>query len=222
MEIDFISKIIHNCLQKYQNQSMHTKNSWNQYYQDNLEELITSPDKNFQEIFQSAIFPFLPQGIILDLGAGAGSEAIWLAKQGFSVLALDFAKNAMQRLAKIAHEKKLNVKAIVADVTNYQKIVYPQEIDFIYACYLHLPVKKRKQLWEQVYHYLRLAGFFLYLGVYSPKENPEYFASLQDILYQFDKRWKVLVAKNQVRQVATCYNESFIADIVVVLAKKVC
>lgn len=222
MELDFVSKIIQNCLQKDQSQSMHSKNSWEQYYQDHQAEFSASCDKNFQKIFQTTIFPFLPQGSIVDLGAGAGAEAIWLAKQGFRVLALDFAQSAMQRLAAIAQQKKLDLTTIVGDVTDCQKNISPAKIDFVYACYLHLPAKKRKCLWKQVYHYLKLEGFFLYLGVHSPQDNPEYFASLQDIANQFDRHWNILLAKNQVAEVVTGDKESFSADIVVVLAKKVC
>ncbi|MEM3556177.1 MAG: class I SAM-dependent methyltransferase [Candidatus Micrarchaeia archaeon] len=53
---------------------------------------------------------------IIDIGCGAGSDAIFLAKQGFNVTALDFSKEALDVAAKrIKKEMIGNVHPLLAD-----------------------------------------------------------------------------------------------------------
>lgn len=50
---------------------------------------------------------------ILDLGCGAGRHAIYLASQGFSVIALDISRNALKIVKKWARKEKLAKVALV-------------------------------------------------------------------------------------------------------------
>lgn len=59
----------------------------------------------------------LPQeGWALDAAAGLGSNSLFLAEQGLSVLAIDISMVAMRRVRQRAHERSLPVSTIVADM----------------------------------------------------------------------------------------------------------
>ena len=56
---------------------------------------------------------------MLDIGAGQGRNSLFLAKQGFEVEALDKSKEAIEQLREAAQKKSLPIKAIVADIKDF-------------------------------------------------------------------------------------------------------
>jgi SAM-dependent methyltransferase len=68
---------------------------------------------------------------LLDVGAGQGHETIIFAEKGYDVSAIDINKFAMDRLAKIAVDKRLPIKTKIGDVRN---LPYPDKsFDLVYA-----------------------------------------------------------------------------------------
>ena len=55
-------------------------------------------------------------GPVLDVAAGDGRNALWLARQGFAVTAVDIAPAAIARLEAAARERGLSVAGRVADL----------------------------------------------------------------------------------------------------------
>ncbi|MBD3304398.1 methyltransferase domain-containing protein [Candidatus Woesearchaeota archaeon] len=62
----------------------------------------------------------LKQGKVLDLGAGEGADAIFLAKKGFKVKAADISETAINRIKEIAKKEKVSLEAETADLETYQ------------------------------------------------------------------------------------------------------
>lgn len=87
--------------------------------------------------FVAAEFSDQPPGRALDLGAGEGRNAIWLARQGWQVTAVDFSPVAVERARKLAMADGVEVTWIVADVADYQP--EPHAFDAVLVAYLHLP-----------------------------------------------------------------------------------
>lgn len=58
----------------------------------------------------------IPAGRLLDVAAGDGRNALWLARQGRAVTALDIAPTAIARLEQAARDRGLVVAARVADL----------------------------------------------------------------------------------------------------------
>jgi len=56
----------------------------------------------------------------LDVGCGDGRNSIFLAENGFQVTAIDNSKEAILKLQNFSKERRLNIKAVVADVTKYK------------------------------------------------------------------------------------------------------
>jgi len=62
------------------------------------------------------ILEYRQSGSVLDVGAGQGHHAIFLAEQGFEVTAVDTDAALMENLAKIAKERNLPITTKVGDV----------------------------------------------------------------------------------------------------------
>ena len=71
---------------------------------------------------------------ILDLGCGDGRDTIYFAKNGFSVLAVDFSENAIEKLKKELIQRNIkNVKCKVMDISTDLKYMKSCGFDVIYA-----------------------------------------------------------------------------------------
>jgi SAM-dependent methyltransferase len=84
----------------------------------------------------------LPPGTALDLGCGEGGDAIWLARNGWRVTAVDIAAAALRRGADHARE------AGVADAVRWERHdlsrSFPDgEFDLVSAQFLHSPVAQK-------------------------------------------------------------------------------
>lgn len=82
----------------------------------------------------------MPAGRALDVAAGEGRNAIWLAEQGWQVTASDFSPVAVQRMAALARERLGDragaLSPVVADATaGGEHAAY----DLVLFSYLHLP-----------------------------------------------------------------------------------
>ena len=57
----------------------------------------------------------------IDLGCGTGSNAIFLAQQGFDVIGVDFAASAIEKARRRANAAGVRVQFVVDDLTNLRK-----------------------------------------------------------------------------------------------------
>ena len=75
----------------------------------------------------------------LDIGAGEGGDAIWLAQQGWQVTALDFADAALARVAQHAAEAGVGdrVEARRVDVRTFEPA--GETWDLVTSHFFHLP-----------------------------------------------------------------------------------
>jgi SAM-dependent methyltransferase len=78
----------------------------------------------------------LAPGRALDVAAGEGRNAIWLAERGWRVLAVDFSRVALGRGARLAAERGVEVEWELADVTRWTPT--PRGFDLVVVLYLHL------------------------------------------------------------------------------------
>jgi SAM-dependent methyltransferase len=74
-------------------------------------------------------------GRALELGCGTGSNAVWLAQQGFDVTALDIAANALKVAREKAAAADVDVQWIHADVQNFNPGGEPFDFIFDRGCY---------------------------------------------------------------------------------------
>jgi SAM-dependent methyltransferase len=75
----------------------------------------------------------LPPGRVLDVGCGEGADAIWLAKNGWDVTALDVSGVALERAAEHAREADVDVRWIHAGLVEAE--LPPASFDLVSAQY---------------------------------------------------------------------------------------
>jgi tellurite methyltransferase len=69
--------------------------------------------------FEQAALPYL-RGAMLDLGCGLGNLSIEAARRGMEVVAVDASETAVQRLERVTATENLNIRAVFADMLDYQ------------------------------------------------------------------------------------------------------
>ncbi|HWE54686.1 MAG TPA: FAD-dependent oxidoreductase [Acidimicrobiales bacterium] len=80
----------------------------------------------------------LPAGRALDVGAGEGGDAIWLAEQGWQVTASDISTVALNRVRAEADRRRLDVKCAHADA-NASAAFPAGAFDLVSAQYASIP-----------------------------------------------------------------------------------
>jgi len=58
-------------------------------------------------------------GTVLDLGTGEGRNALFLAKHGFNVTAVDISGEGIKKLERLALENKVRINTFVKDIRNF-------------------------------------------------------------------------------------------------------
>jgi SAM-dependent methyltransferase len=110
---------------------------WDERYA--ASELVWSREPNQ---FVAAELADLPTGTAVDLAAGEGRNAIWLASRGWSATAVDFSQVALDKGARLAAEAGIDVTWVCADATTWQP---PAPVDLVVVAYLQLPAGDRRR-----------------------------------------------------------------------------
>jgi SAM-dependent methyltransferase len=105
----------------------------------------------------------LSPGNALDLACGEGRNAVWLARQGWRVVALDFSAVAVTKgKALEAHElDKPSIAWVVADATTF---VAAETVDLALLCYLQLVAVERRAAVRRAAEALAPGGTLLVVG----------------------------------------------------------
>jgi len=77
-------------------------------------------------------------GRALDVGAGEGGDAVWLAEQGWQVTASDISQRALDHVAGAAAERNLEIEYLHADA-NSRAPFEPGAFDLVSAQYASIP-----------------------------------------------------------------------------------
>lgn len=79
-----------------------------------------------------------PVGAALDAGCGTGADAVWLARQGWEVTAIDVSPTAVSQAQRFAADEAPDVVGriswVVADLTAWQP---PRQYDLVVSQYVH-------------------------------------------------------------------------------------
>lgn len=105
----------------------------------------------------------LPVGRALDLGAGEGRNAIWLAGCGWQVTAVDFSAVGLAKGAKLAEGRGVTgIRWVEADLRGYQP--EPGGYDLVLLAYIHLPRSEFDTLLQAATSALAPGGTLLLVG----------------------------------------------------------
>ncbi len=107
-------------------------------------------------------FAGLPAGRALDIGAGEGRNAIWLAEMGWRVTAVDFSPVAIGRARDLAAARGVSVEWVVADIRDYQPDA--GVFDAVLVAYLHVVAAERAAVLARAVAALAPGGCILVVG----------------------------------------------------------
>ncbi len=108
------------------------RDAWDDRYRDR--EWLWTVDANRFVVQETA---GLSPGRALDLAAGEGRNAIWLARQGWDVTAVDFSAVALERAESFATHEGVSITTVAADLREY--VPEMGGFDLVVLAYLHLP-----------------------------------------------------------------------------------
>jgi len=103
----------------------------------------------------------LAAGVAVDLGAGEGRNALWLASLGWSVTAVDFSAVGLQRGAARASEAGLTVEWVQADATVWAP---EANVDLVLLSYLHFDAATISSLLDRAAGWLAPGGTLAVIG----------------------------------------------------------
>ncbi len=131
--------------------------AWNERYRKS-DPVLPSAHSEVLEEYAKGLIP----GKALELAAGDGRNALYLASQGWSVTAVDFSEVALERGRSFADRLGLSVDWQLADLVSYQPEM--QAYDLVCLFYLHLPKAEFHEILRRAAAALNLGGTLLVVG----------------------------------------------------------
>ena len=105
-----------------EDQSNDQRARWDLKYEQGLPSL-TEPDPFFISAYERFVTPSLPKppviGAALDLAAGLGRHALWLASRSWQVTVVELSEVAIGKLRQAALELNVNVDLVAGDAAEY-------------------------------------------------------------------------------------------------------
>ncbi len=86
----------------------------------------------------------LAPGRALDLACGFGHNAVWLARQGWTVTAVDFSEVALEGARELARSCSVEVDWVAADLLDY--VPERAAFDLVLLFFLHVPPAERDKV----------------------------------------------------------------------------
>jgi SAM-dependent methyltransferase len=101
-------------------------------------------------------------GRALDLAAGDGRNAVWLAAHGWVVTAVDFSAVALERARASAARAGVTVDWVNADLLEWRPA--PRSFDLVAIMFLHLPRDERRPVYAAAAEAVAPGGLLLVVG----------------------------------------------------------
>lgn len=133
------------------------REDWDRRYAES--ELVWSaePNRFLVEEVQA-----LPPGRALDLACGEGRNAVWLARSGWDVVAVDFSPVAIAKARQRAEREGLELELVCADLLEFEP--EPSAFDLVVVLYLQIPADERRVVLARASGAVAPGGTFLLVG----------------------------------------------------------
>jgi SAM-dependent methyltransferase len=181
--------------------------SWDERYA--ASELVWSAGPNQ---FVASELAELRPGRAVDLAAGEGRNAIWLAERGWQVTAVDFSLVGLDKgreiQARHPHARDLHIDWVHGDVLQFRGD--PAAYDLALIAYLQLPGEGMRTAGRRAFDSLRVGGTFLLVGHDSTNltegtggpQDPDVLYTAEEVLGDLDgERFEVVRAERVERVV---------------------
>jgi len=173
----------------------------------------------------------LAPGAALDLGAGEGGDAIWLAECGWTVTAVDVSAVALERGRDQAEARGSSVAGRItwvhADVAGWQP-PKGEAFALVTSQFVHLPMGDREQLFGRAAAAVAPGGTLLIVGHHPDDIHagvgrpnwPELFFTADDVAATLDERWTIVTAERRPRPATTQDGEPVTVHDAVLVARR--
>ena len=104
----------------------------------------------------------LAPGRAIDLGAGDGRNAVWLARRGWAVTAVDFSQVALGRGRALAAAAGVQVDWELADLLEWTP--GDRSYDLVVLFFIHLPPEERREVYARAAAAVAPGGTLLVVG----------------------------------------------------------
>lgn len=138
---------------------------WDERYRGT--ELVWTARPN--RFVEQELAPLEPAGRAVDLAAGEGRNAVWLAERGWEVDAVDFSPVALAKAERLSAERGVGLRTVCTDLTAWQAPEAAYGLALI--AYLHLPWPQVQGVLRQAARAVRPGGTLLLVG--HDATNPE-------------------------------------------------
>ncbi len=168
----------------------------------------------------------LKKGSVLCLAEGEGRNAVHLARQGFTVTAVDSSRVGLAKAEKLAQESGVTIEAVTADLAGYTIEEGAWDSIISISCHMHQDLRRR--LHGDVVAGLKDGGTFL-LEAYTPKQlelktggpaSAEYLMELATLKEELDGL-EVIHGQELLRDVVEGTGHTGKGSVVQVLARKI-
>jgi SAM-dependent methyltransferase len=130
----------------------------------------------------------------LDLGAGTGTNIIYLAKAGWESVGIEYALGAVVASKKKIYRAGVNTKIYFHDLTNLDFLSPDFDLVLDIGCFHSLDPIERQQYWKNVNRLLKPGGIFLLYGFLIEMTKSQIGISEEEI-GQFSHMMDLLSAK---------------------------
>ncbi|MEV6300105.1 bifunctional NAD(P)/FAD-dependent oxidoreductase/class I SAM-dependent methyltransferase [Actinoplanes sp. NPDC051861] len=145
----------------------------------------------------------LAAGRALDVGSGEGADAVWLAKRGWHVTAVDISTVALSRAAGHAADEGVADRITFSHADLRSQAPAEHSYDLVSAHFMHLVPKARQELYARLAGAVAPGGTLLIVG-HHPKDLattvgrmhfPEMLFTAEEIAATLDaERWEIVAA----------------------------
>jgi SAM-dependent methyltransferase len=132
------------------------RHGWDRRYE--TKELVWTAEPN--RFLVSEVAGLTP-GSALDLAAGEGRNAVWLAEQGWQVTAVDFSAVGLAKAGELAAARGVGITTVCADATDY---VPPEQFDLVVVFYLQLAAEPRREAYLRAADAVAPGGTLVIVG----------------------------------------------------------
>jgi len=196
------------------------REAWNERYRD--KELLWTAEPNSYLV--DAV-EGLPPGAAFDLAGGEGRNAVWLAKQGWEVTALDWSDAALDKGRELARREGVTVWFTQEDLRTW----WPSEgvADLVIVVYLQIPWEERHGVWRAAARAVAPGGRLVVIGHdsanltegYGGPQHPEVLYTADEVVNVVGDDLDVLRAERVDRHVDTDDGVRIALDNVVVATR---
>ncbi|CAN0497372.1 unnamed protein product [Laminaria digitata] len=135
---------------------------WNERYSDAFKAYGTRPNDWLREVADT-----IPEGPVLCLAEGEGRNAVFLAKRGHDVTAVDQSEVGLENANTLAARHDVSLTTIVADLADFE--LGKERWAAIVSIWAHVPTSLRESLHAACVDAIAPGGVFI-LEAYTPAQ----------------------------------------------------